>query len=597
MPKRPINYTNREFETIKESLVNYAKRYYANTFQDFNEASFGALMLDLVAYVGDQLSFYTDYQANESFLDTAIELPNVQRLAKQLGYKLPGSATATGICNFYVLIPAAATTGGPDTNYIPILKRGTLVGGSGGAVYTVSQDIDFTDSNNEITVAKVNPDTGVPTEFAIKGTGQVVSGRLREEEIEVGSYQRFLRLQMSADEVSEIVSVVDSQGNEYFQVDYLTQDIVLSKEPNRGTNRDSVPFIMKTKPCPRRFVTEFDTEGNTFLQFGYGSSDNLTGDLLASPADVVLDVTGREYISDSTFDPSNLIKTDKFGVAPEDTTLTITYRSNEGSTINAAASTVTQILDSSLTFDNRDILSPPLLAAVEASIEVENPEPILGDTEELTAEEIKIRAYSTYASQNRAVTKEDYISVCYRMPGGFGRVQRVNIIQDPRSANRNLNLYVLAQGSDGRLQLPPSQLKTNLKTWIDRYRMINDSVDILDGKIINYGIQFEVIAETGVNRFDVLNACVEKITNKVLNVTKEMGEPIYISEIFKHLNAVPGVVDTTMVKLVNKTGGSYSSFAYEIDKNMSDDGRFLIIPPDAVADVLSPRDDVTGVIK
>ena len=192
MPKRPINYTNREFETIKESLVNYAKRYYANTFQDFNEASFGALMLDLVAYVGDQLSFYTDYQANESFLDTAIELPNVQRLAKQLGYNLPGSATATGICNFYVLIPAAATTGGPDTNYIPILKRGTLVGGSGGAVYTVSQDIDFTDSNNEITVAKVNPDTGVPTEFAIKGTGQVVSGRLREEEIEVGSYQRFL---------------------------------------------------------------------------------------------------------------------------------------------------------------------------------------------------------------------------------------------------------------------------------------------------------------------------------------------------------------------------------------------------------------------
>ena len=154
-----------------------------------------------------------------------------------------------------------------------------------------------------------------------------MSGRLREEEIEVGSYQRFLRLQMSADEVSEIVSVVDSQGNEYFQVDYLTQDIVLSKEPNRGTNRDSVPFIMKTKPCPRRFVTEFDTEGNTFLQFGYGSSDNLTGDLLASPADVVLDVTGREYISDSTFDPSNLIKTDKFGVAPEDTTLTITYLS------------------------------------------------------------------------------------------------------------------------------------------------------------------------------------------------------------------------------------------------------------------------------
>lgn len=597
MPKRPIKYTNREFDTIKESLVNYAKRYYANTFQDFNEASFGALMLDLVAYVGDQLSFYTDYQANESFLDTAIELPNVQRLAKQLGYKNPGSPTSTGICNFYVLIPAAATTGGPDTTYIPILKRGSIVGGSGGAVYTVSQDIDFTASTNEITVAKVDPDTGVPTQFAIRGTGQVVSGRLQEEELTVDSYQRFLRLRMSAESVSEIVSVVDSQGNEYFQVDYLTQDIVLLKEPNRGTNRDAVPFIMKTKPCPRRFVTEFDSEGNTFLQFGYGSSDNLTGDLLASPADVVLDVVGREYVSDTTFDPSNLIKTDKFGVAPEDTTLTITYRANEGSTINAAASTVNQVLEASFTFDNRDLLSPPLLNDVEASLEVENPEPILGDTEELTADEVRIRAYAAYASQNRAVTKEDYISICYRMPSGFGKIKRVNLMQDPRSATRNLNLFVLAEGSNGRLAAPTSQLKTNLKTWIDRYRMINDSVDILDGKIINYGIQFEVIADSDVNRFDVLNACVNKLKERFINVGKEMGEPIYISEIFKHLNTVPGVVDTTTVSLVNKTGGSYSSYSYEIEKNLSDDGRFLIVPPDAVADILFPDDDITGVIK
>ena len=122
MPKKPIYYTNREFDTIKQSLINYAKRYYANTFQDFNEASFGAMMVDLVSYLGDQLSFYTDYQANESFLDTAIELPNVQRIAKQMGFKQPGAATSTGICNFYILIPASSTSGGPDTSYIPILK-------------------------------------------------------------------------------------------------------------------------------------------------------------------------------------------------------------------------------------------------------------------------------------------------------------------------------------------------------------------------------------------------------------------------------------------------------------------------------------------
>jgi hypothetical protein len=597
MSKRPINYTSREFDSIKESLVNYAKRYYANTYQDFNEASFGAMMLDLVSYVGDQLSFYTDYQANESFLDTAIELPNVQRIAKQMGFKQPGAATSTGICNFYILIPASTTSGGPDTSYIPILKRGSLVGSASGAVYTLTQDVDFTASNNEITVARVDSDTGVPTFFAIKGQGIVVSGRLFEEEISVTNYERFLRLKLDVSDVSEIIAVVDSQGNEYFEVDYLTQDVVISKEPNRGTNRDLVPFIMKTKPCPRRFVTEFDTNGNVFLQFGYGSAENLTGDLIANPADVVLDVTGRNYVSDPTFDPTNLIKTDKFGVVPENTTLTVVYRGNTSSTINSATSTVNEVVESNLTFIDRPALSDTEANGVIDSLEVENPEPILGDTSELTAEEIKTRAYASFASQNRAVTRTDYISLSYRMPNGFGKVKRVNIIQDPRSTRRNLNLYVLAENVNGKFAAPTTQLKTNLKSWLDRYRMINDSVDILDGKIINYGIEFEVIAETDSNRFEVLNNCVGRLKEKLLNVANEMGEPVYLTEIYKHLNSVPGVVDTTAVKLINKTGASYSSFNYEIEKNLSSDGRFLAIPADAVADVLFPDDDISGVIK
>jgi hypothetical protein len=183
------------------------------------------------------------------------------------------------------------------------------------------------------------------------------------------------------------------------------------------------------------------------------------------------------------------------------------------------------------------------------------------------------------------------------MPSGCGKVKRVNIVQDPRSTSRNLNMYVLAESVNGKFIAPTTQLKTNLKSWLERYRMINDSVDILDGKIINYGIEFEVIAETSSNRFEVLNNCTKRLKEKLLNVAKEMGEPVYLTEIYKHLNSVPGVVDTTAVKLVNKTGGSYSSFNYEMDKNMSSDGRFLIIPADAVADVLFSDDDISGVIK
>jgi len=171
MAKKPISYTSRDFESIKSSLVNYTKRYYSSTFQDFNDASFGALMLDLVSYVGDQLSFYVDYQANESFLDTALEYKNVVSLAKQLGYKPTGAATSTGQCAFYVLVPASTTTSGPDTDYFPMLSSGAMLSAEGGAVFTLTENVDFTNQNNEITVARVDPDTGVPTWFAIKAKG------------------------------------------------------------------------------------------------------------------------------------------------------------------------------------------------------------------------------------------------------------------------------------------------------------------------------------------------------------------------------------------------------------------------------------------
>jgi hypothetical protein len=597
MPKRPVSYTSRDFESIKNSLENYAKRYYATTYQDFSEGSFGAMMLDLVSYVGDQLSFYTDYQANESFIDTAMELENVSRIAKQMGFKHPGSPSSQGMCNFYVLVPASTTKSGPDTDYLPILKQGAIVAADAGTVFTLTEDVDFTAAQNEVTVARVNSDTGVPTYFAIKGQGKVISGRELQTTVDVEDYQRFLRIPLGVDSLTEVLSITDTQGNEYFQVDYLTQDVVLMREPNRGSNRNLVPFIIKTKPVPRRFVTEFDSEGEAEIQFGYGSSDNLTDDLVADPADVVLSVTGRKYISDVTFDPTNLIKSDKFGVVPENTTLTIRYRSNEGGSINAAARSVSTLVDTDMTFENRGLLNDALVAGVETSLECENPEPILGDGSPLTAQEIKTRAYASFASQSRAVTKSDYIGLAYRMPPSFGKIKRANIIQDPRSASRNLNMYILSENTAGNLATASTDLKNNLIVWLNRYRMINDSIDILDARIINFGVEFEVVADTDANKYEVLNSCVSRLKNKVFNVMKEMGEPIFLTDIYKHLNDVPNVVDTISVRLTNKTGGSYSSFNYDTKENLSDDGRFLMVPSNAVADILFPARDIVGVVK
>ena len=230
------------------------------------------------------------------------------------------------------------------------------------------------------------------------------------------------------------------------------------------------------------------------------------------------------------------------------------------------------------------------------SIEVENEEPILGDSSILSSDEIRTRAMSSYTSQNRAVTRSDYISLCYRMPSKFGKVKRANILQDSSAMRRNLNLYILSEDADGNFTTANETLKRNLKVWLNQYRMLNDTVDILDAKIINYGINFEIITVENANRFDVMSACVAKLQDK-LRVKGDIGQSIHISELYKFLNEVPGVIDTVRVEIENKAGRGYSNFFYDIDSNVSDDGRYITIPQDAIAEILFPDTDISGVIR
>jgi hypothetical protein len=597
MAKRPINYTSRDFESIKNDLENYAKRYYPTTFKDFSEASFGALMLDLVAYVGDQLSFYADFQANESFLDSAIRYDSVIRLSETLGYKNQGVGKSTGEISVYMLVPVSATSRAPNVDYLPILQKGSVFNGENGATYTLIADIDFSDPSNEITVARTDSTTGNPTYFAVKAKGQVVSGQQFQETITIGDYQRFLRLSLGRPNITEILSIVDSQGNEYYEVENLSQDVVFSQVKNVSpTSRDSVPYTLRVKPVPRRFTTEFSPDGVTRVQFGYGSENNLTGDTIADPADVVLNVDSKPYVTQTTFDPTNLIQTDKFGVVPVNTTLTVTYTANTSNVSNASVGAVNTIISPDLLFRNRGSLSEAVIGVMIESIEVENEQQILGDTEQLTPEEIKIRAFGSYAAQSRAVTKTDYINLAYRMPSKFGKVKRVNIARDKNSLKRNLNMYVLSENSSGNLTLANDTLKQNLKVWLDNYRMVNDTIDILDGKIINLGIRYEILPDIDVNRFDLINECTQALQEDFLTVNFNLGESVYISDIYKVLNNVPGVTDTTNVELYSISGGAYSNIVYDVDSNLSPDGRFLRIPEDSVAEILLPNTDIVGVI-
>ena len=588
-----INYTSRDFNSIKNDLVNYAKRYYPDTFQDFNEAGFGALMLDTVSYVGDILSYYVDYSANETFLDTAVEYDNILKLGRQMGFRFTGSRSSSGIASFYIIVPVSTTGLGPDANYIPILKRGSALSSDAGAMFMLNEDVIFSNSKNEVVVAAANENTGVPTHFAIKATGQVISGEIREESIEIGDFEKFKRIELSNENITEVLGCFDSEGHEYFKVDYLSQDVIFTSVTNRDTSsNDRAPNLLKPVVVPRRFTVEQEKE-KTFLQFGFGSERGMTGDPLIDPSTTILDFHAKNYVTETSFDPANLLGTDKLGVSPANTTLRIVYRINTSENVNVGADGLTSVGDVEFQFNNINTLDADKLGAVQNSLEVFNEDPILGDITLPSTKELKIRIYDTFASQNRAVTAQDYRALSYQMPGEFGAIKRVSVIRDPDSRKRNLNLYVVSEDNNGHLETTNITVKENLKTWLNRHRMITDTVDILDAKIINIKINFIVVADLEASKFDVLNSA-NAAVGRIFSKKMEIGEPLFITDIYSILNAVPGVVDTTQVSVSKATGGSYSSLAFNIDAATSPDGRFIRVPKNVIFELKFPSDDVRG---
>ena len=253
--KIPINYTNREFDGIRRDLEQIAERFYPDSFQDFSEASFGSIVLDSIAYVGDQLSFYLDYNVNEMFLDTSFQYTNVLRHGRILGYKNEGRASTYGVASLYILVPASTIGLGPDTRYLPILKRGSRFTSQSGLNFVLLDNIDFSDAKNQVVVANVDSGTGAPTFFAVKAFGNVVSGFFKRETIAVGDFERFKLIELNSNNVSEIISVTDSEGNEYFEVDNLSQDIIYREIPNNNYLEENAPSVMKPILVSRKFIS------------------------------------------------------------------------------------------------------------------------------------------------------------------------------------------------------------------------------------------------------------------------------------------------------------------------------------------------------
>jgi hypothetical protein len=594
MPDKKIlvNYTNRDFNSIKRDLEEHARLYYPDSYKDFSENTFGSYILDTVSYVGDMLSFYLDYQVNESFLETAVEYENVRRHTRNAGYKHTGRPAAFGLATFYIIVPANTSGLGPNLELIPILKTGTEVQSSSGTTFVLVEDIEFANPKNEVVAARFSDATGKPTDYAIRAQGQIKSTVLYRITSAVGEYTRFKRVRVGTSSIAGIKSVIDSEGHEYYEVDHLSQDVVYINTTNPNAAADGVPQIIKPKIVPRRYVVVQDETG-TYLQFGYGTDDELVLTDIADPSQVSVKMTGKPYITDESFDPTQLLGTNTLGIAPSNTSLTVLYYQNDSDSINVAAGGINKATFSLMNFPNDNGGYSIFQSTVRSSLEVSNDSPIVGNTSLPSSEELRYRTYAAKAAQMRSVTRNDYEAYVYMMPPNFGSVKRASVINDPSSTNRRLSIYIISEDASNNLIASNSTIKKNTKTWLNKNKMLNDNIDIYDAKILNIGFDYQIIVHPSRDKMEVLNT-VQRTLVSDLSQKMYIGEPFYMTKIYNIINKIDGVVDTVKVNPVIKDGANYAPAPIGIDDMKSEDGTYIKAPKNVIFEIKNFNRDIRG---
>jgi hypothetical protein len=391
--------------------------------------------------------------------------------------------------------------------------------------------------------------------------------------------------------LSEIISVTDADGSEYYEVDYLSQDVVYKDVANRSSDSDNVSSIMRPFSAARRFVVEKSQDG-TYLQFGFGSESESTSPSVVDPSDMSLKLHGRDYTTATSFDPSKLLSTDKFGIGPANTTLTITYRENSSTNPNVPSLSINKANSASLFFKDQSSLSSGKMSDVKSSLEASNSEPIVGSVTIPDNEEIRRRAKDVFATQNRAVTLSDLEALTYMMPSKYGSIKRCKVIRT-KDRIRTAEFYILSEDVNGQLIAPTSTIKQNLKMWLADKKMMNDTIDIKDAKIMNFGVEFSISVDPNKNKYEVLASAIESLKS-ALKEPLYIGVPLYITDIYGILNKVSGVVDAKSVKLTTKTGVGYSSTYVEINKLLSADGLSVETPQNVALEMRYPTSDIKG---
>ena len=585
-----IKYFDKDFSTLKQDLINYARTYFQNSYMDFSPSAPGNMFIEMASYVGDILSFYTDTQLQETLLLYAQERKNIIALAYALGYRPKVTTAATATLDVFQLLPSdGAPNYNPDWRYVTRLgANATVKSISNPSITFVTQDVvDFSSSSSFdptiVTVYQYYTNTSNPQYYLLKKSVEAISGQVKTTQFTFNNPEQFSTVTINDSNIIQVLEIKDSDNNTWYEVPYLAQDAVFDEslnlpvnEPNYYNDDDSARFLLRLKKVDRRFVTRFDDDNNLILEFGSGVTSSPDEVIIPNPDNVGLGLVDGVSKMFMAYDPSNFMYTNEYGVAPSNTTLTVTYLTGGGVEANLPSDDIglTDTVDIKI---NNYNLNSTLINTVEGSIRFNNPSPSSGGGPGETTEEIRLQALANFPTQNRNVTKADYLVRALSMPAKFGYISKAYVTQDYLVANDTdrqnfinnnplaLSIYILSTNLDGKLTRASTVVKQNLKTYLSYNKMMSDAILIKDAYFVNIKVNFDITVLPAYNSQDVLTRCINTLKDYFNTSKWQINQPIIISDVYNTIGAIQGVQSVIKVSFDNLTGGNYSSYSYNLN--------------------------------
>ena len=610
--QRNIKYTNRDFNTFRNALIDYSKTYFPTTFNDFSSDSTGMLFIEMASYVGDVLSFYLDNQIQETFIQYARQEKNLFDLSYMLGYRPKVTTAATVDIAIYQQLPAkvVGTAYVPDFDYaLKIPENFQLTSNENSSIKFITEDVcDFSVSSSQdptdisiFSLSGTNPDR-----FLLKKTRKAISGTINTQTATFTSPSKFATVDINKSNIINVLDCFDSSGNEWYEVLNLAQDTVFTTKINASYEdpnavQDDAPNLLNLKQVQRRFTSRFLNSTTLQLGFGAGTVSDTDEDIVPNPDNVG---TGLAFSKDkltAAYSPLNFMFTDTYGIAPANTTLTIRYLTGGGLQSNVASGTLTNYDPTGIVFVNPNITNGTLANQIFASVATNNILAADGGQDADTIEETRQNALGSFQTQLRTVTQQDYLIRALSMPANIGTIAKA-FIQPTKVAEYGigelptiLDMYVLSYNSSRQLRTASSTLKQNLKTYLSEYRMINDSIKIKDAYIINITCEFDIIVLPNFNNNDVILRCIEALTEYFDIENWNINQPILLKEISILLDKVEGVQTVTNVLIKNIAGISkgYSEYSYDLNFATNKGVIYPSVDP-MVFELKYPESDIVG---